>query len=109
MRLYNYLKRKNSAFIFIFILFRIFRWHYEVKYGISIPLETQIGRGLYIGHFGNIIVNTNVVIGNHLNISQGVTIGVSNRGIIKDILLLEMMFMFDQGQKYLVQSKSVII
>ncbi len=80
MRLCNYLNKKNPAFIIFFFILRIFLWHYETKFGISIPLDTQIGRGLYIGHFGNIIVSPKTVIGNNFNISQGVTIGVSNRG-----------------------------
>ncbi|MBU2525753.1 MAG: serine acetyltransferase [Bacteroidetes bacterium] len=51
----------------------------EIITGISIPYTAQIGEGLYIGHFGNIIINANSKIGNNCNISQGVTIGVSGR------------------------------
>lgn len=54
--------------------------HYKYKYGISIPFFTQIGKGFYIGHFGCIVVNQGTVIGNNVNISQGVTIGATNRG-----------------------------
>ena len=59
------------------------RWaygHYTYKYGISIPLETRIGPGLYIGHFGGIHVNEHVVIGANCNLNQGVTIGKHSRG-----------------------------
>ena len=52
----------------------------EILTGISLPYSAQIGREFYIGHFGNIIINSKVVIGNNCNISQGVTIGVSGRG-----------------------------
>jgi serine O-acetyltransferase len=52
------------------------------KYGIDIPYRTQIGSGFYIGHFGGIVVHPNVVIGNNCNISQGVTIGQTNRGAL---------------------------
>ncbi|GEQ86799.1 serine acetyltransferase [Patiriisocius marinistellae] len=52
----------------------------EIITGISIPYTTKIGRELYIGHFGNIIINANAIIGDNCNISQGVTIGVSGRG-----------------------------
>jgi serine O-acetyltransferase len=52
----------------------------KYKYGISIPPETKIGSGFYIGHFGGIVVNKYSVIGNNCNISQGVTLGQSNRG-----------------------------
>ncbi len=59
---------------------RIILRHYEYKYGISIPYDTTIGSGFYIGHFGGIVVNRHVNIGKNCNISQGVTIGISNRG-----------------------------
>jgi len=54
--------------------------HYEFRYGISIPYQTRIGSGFYIGHFGGIVVNEMAVIGKNCNISQGVTIGQVNRG-----------------------------
>ena len=52
----------------------------EIVTGISIPYAVTIGKQFYIGHFGGIIINANVVIGDNCNISQGVTIGVSGRG-----------------------------
>ena len=52
----------------------------EVTTGISIPFSAEIGRGLYIGHFGGIILNGAVVMGENCNLSQGVTIGVGGRG-----------------------------
>ncbi|NER12167.1 serine acetyltransferase [Leptobacterium flavescens] len=52
----------------------------EIICGISIPYSARIGEGFYIGHFGNIIINSDVEIGRNCNISQGVTIGVSGRG-----------------------------
>jgi serine O-acetyltransferase len=52
----------------------------EYRYGISIPLDTRIGDGLYIGHFGAIVVSPRAVIGRNCNLSQGVTLGVVNRG-----------------------------
>lgn len=53
---------------------------YRFKLGISIPCTTRIGPGLFIGHFGGIVVNADAVIGSNCNLSQGVTIGQSNRG-----------------------------
>jgi serine O-acetyltransferase len=50
------------------------------KLGISIPPETKIGSGFYIGHFGGIVVNGQSVIGKNCNISHGVTLGQANRG-----------------------------
>lgn len=52
----------------------------EMLTGISIPYSVKIGHSFYIGHFGGIIINANVIIGNNCNISQGVTIGVSGLG-----------------------------
>lgn len=52
----------------------------EILTGISLPYSAKIGEQFYIGHFGNIILNADAVIGNNCNISQGVTIGVSGRG-----------------------------
>lgn len=47
---------------------------------IQIPWGTKIGKGFYIGHFGRIIINEAVIIGNNVNIATGVTIGQESRG-----------------------------
>ncbi len=52
----------------------------EITTGISIPASAKIGHSFYTGHFGTIIINANVQIGDNCNVSQGVTIGVSGRG-----------------------------
>ena len=52
---------------------------YTYKYGIEISPKTEIDTGFYIGHFGG-IVNSSAKIGKNCNISQGVTIGMANRG-----------------------------
>jgi serine O-acetyltransferase len=52
----------------------------EVITGVSIPAECAVGPGLYIGHFGTIIINGDVEIGVNCNLSQGVTLGMSGRG-----------------------------
>ena len=54
--------------------------HYSIRFGIDISRDARIGSGLYIGHFGGIVVNEGVVIGDNCNISQGVTLGQQNRG-----------------------------
>jgi serine O-acetyltransferase len=56
------------------------RHRLEVKYGISIPHRTRIGPGLFISHFGGIVVNELVSMGRNCNLSHGVTIGQKNRG-----------------------------
>ena len=71
----------NPFYLLIYFLYR----RYYFKYGIQIPLETKISPGFYIGHFGNIVINGGVVIGSNCNISNGVTIGQTNRGEFKGI------------------------
>lgn len=75
---YTFLLRlcgKFSKYYPIGLVARIYFVHLQSKYGIQIP-TTKIGGGFYIGHFGNIVVNSKVQLGRNCNISQGVTIGV---------------------------------
>lgn len=51
----------------------------EITTGIYLPPGAQIGKGLYIGHFGGIFINSSVVMGENCNISQGVTVGEGGR------------------------------
>lgn len=59
---------------------RILYNHYKYKLGIDIPPGTRIGPGLYIGHFGGIVVSPHSVIGANCNLSPGVIIGRKNSG-----------------------------
>lgn len=54
--------------------------HYHYKYGIELSRGTKVGEGLYIGHFGGIIISPGAVIGRNCNISQGITIGIAGKG-----------------------------
>src|SRR5262245_12827903 len=47
----------------------------EIATGIRLPARATIGPGLYIGHFGGIIVHADTVMGEDCSISPGVTIG----------------------------------
>lgn len=62
------------------IWYRIRLQRLSERTGIQIPTKVKIGRGFYIGHFGTIIINPDVVIGENVNIASGVTIGKTNRG-----------------------------
>lgn len=75
-------RSKLPGFIKKFLLFFgvIFQKWIEILTGISLPYSATIGKAFYIGHFGQIIVNANAVIGENCNISQGVTIGVNGQG-----------------------------
>jgi len=52
----------------------------EVVTGISIPPACEIGEGLYIGHFGPIIVDEKVRMGHNCNVGQSVTLARSGTG-----------------------------
>jgi serine O-acetyltransferase len=82
MRLAGYLSRYR-VLVLPYAIARFQRHRLEVKYGISIPHTTQIGPGLFIGHFGGVVVNALAVIGRNCNLSHGVTIGQKNRGKFK--------------------------
>jgi len=82
MRLCQYLAKtswKALARPFYLLSMSILR-HYQYKFGISIYPSVAIGSGLYIGHFGGIVVNDGCIIGKNCNISHDVTIGASYRG-----------------------------
>jgi serine O-acetyltransferase len=49
----------------------------EIVTGISIPPECEIGDGLYIGHYGSIIVEPEARIGHNCSLAQNVTIGTA--------------------------------
>lgn len=61
-------------------VYRLILRHYQIKYGFQIYPETQIGEGLYLGHWGHLVINPKAKIGRNCNIAQGVTIAQSNRG-----------------------------
>ena len=76
-RLTQYYRRKNRIFFYFFFL-----WlrRLKVKYGFDISYRTKLGKGIYIGHFGGIVIHGDTEIGDYCNLSQGITIGISNYG-----------------------------
>lgn len=62
------------------LFWRLVLRKHQIKYGFQIYPETQIGAGLYLGHWGALVINPQVKIGKNCNIAQGVTIGQQNRG-----------------------------
>ncbi|MGU8471671.1 serine acetyltransferase [Clostridium perfringens] len=80
--------RTNSAFRFM-VAFRLKKsngieyligcilWKMNRNRKISIPIETQIGYGLYIAHEGPVVINPTTVIGDNCNLSQNTTIGAN--------------------------------
>lgn len=84
----NYFRTKGKLSIIQYLLARYFLRRYSYKFGIDIPCGTSIDKGFYIGHFSAIVISSMVVIGRNVNISQGVTIGVSSRGSNKGAAII---------------------
>jgi serine O-acetyltransferase len=79
MRACRYLRSSPARYpLFVFARLMLDRCKY--RFGIDIPFTTRIGEGLYIGHFGGIVVNELSVIGKNCNLSHEVTLGQANRG-----------------------------
>jgi serine O-acetyltransferase len=57
----------------------------EIITGISLPYSCEIGPGILIGHFSNIMVAGNVKIGTNCTLHQGVTIGLAGRENYKGV------------------------
>jgi len=76
-RLTQHYRRKNRLLFYFFFL-----WLRRLKfnYGLDISYRTKIGKGFYIGHFGGVVIHGDVEIGDNCNLSQGVTIGILQRG-----------------------------
>jgi len=79
MRTCSFFKASSVFKYTLYPIARVILRHYSYKLGISIPYSTKIGDGLFIGHFGGVVVNGGVIIGDNCNISQGVTIGSAGR------------------------------
>lgn len=54
------------------LLCKVLLKRYRLKYGLEIPAEANIGKGLYLGHAFNITVNNHAVIGDWCNLHKGV-------------------------------------
>jgi len=52
----------------------------EIVTGISIPAQCEIGDGLYIGHYGSIILAPEVRVGHNCSLAQNVTLGIAGGG-----------------------------
>lgn len=70
-----------ALFPFALLLMR----HHGFRLGINIPYQTEIGPGFYISHFTGVFVNSRCTIGKNCNLSQGVTLGLANRGPRKGV------------------------
>lgn len=75
---YMILWRKANKHITLYRKYRLLR--YGRKYGLEISVNSNIGKGLYLGHPYNITVAGGVRIGDNVNLHKGCTIGRENRG-----------------------------
>lgn len=84
----EYLKNPGFKYTFWFrianrsnnILLKILLRRYQVKFGIQIPVSSQIGSGLTVNHYNCIVINPKSKIGKNLDIRQGCTIGNNAKG-----------------------------
>lgn len=62
--------------------FIVYFWYkrYSIKYSFQIPISADLGCGIYLPHFGTIVVNSGSKIGQNCNLLQGVTIGNTKGG-----------------------------
>ena len=72
----QYFRRTQSEVSFI----RALLLHYSYKYGFQILPNTKIGKGLYIGHRGPVVINGLAEIGDNCTLTHIVNIGQTNRG-----------------------------
>ncbi len=75
---------RNSKTGLLKFIFKIFLRVTSYITHIQIPAETSIGEGLYIGHFGSIIINPEAEIGKNFCISAGTLVGNAegkNKGV----------------------------
>lgn len=80
MRLAGALRERGRAWRPLHYACRLALARCGVRYGISIPYNTRVGAGLYIGHHGGIVVHHGAVLGRNCNLNHGVTIGMKYGG-----------------------------
>jgi len=72
-----FLRLKKSRNIFVRLISKLTVRFLTYRYGFQIPSATDIGPGLFIGHFGIIVISINAKIGTNCNIAHNVTIGAA--------------------------------
>lgn len=77
LRKAKFYKNKNKI---LYLIYRYRLLRASIKFGYQIGVEADIGKGLYLGHRGAVVVNSKAILGENISIAQGVTIGQENRG-----------------------------
>lgn len=75
-----WLRKRNRVFWMAWLITRIFYPLVRMYSGLELSASADLGRGLWIGHFGPTVINPAVKSGEHLTILQGVTIGAGKNG-----------------------------
>lgn len=75
-RICKVFNRKNLIGMVSYLFYK----RYSIKYGFQIPLTVNLGYGIALPHFGNIVINSNSKIGSNCNILHGVTLGNNRHG-----------------------------
>ena len=77
----HWLNSKNIVLkIFLKPVYILLYRHYKSAWGIDIDCNATIGPGLFVYHYGGIIVGSTAVLGRNCSLSHGVTIGMSGEG-----------------------------
>lgn len=79
MRACGYLRAQSFSRYGLYHLCLFWHRRLQVKYGAYIDFSCSIGPGLYVPHICAIVVNVRCVIGQDCSMSQGVTLGNTNR------------------------------
>lgn len=80
MRICFYLEKHRALFP-LFILFKIYYRHLEIKFGVQIGHHLNPGGGFFIGHYSGIVVHEYANIGENFILHQGTTIGTTDKGV----------------------------
>lgn len=77
-------KKKNSSLIIFKFFFNISRYllrRYSIRLGFSIPINT-LNPGVYIPHYGSLVINSNSKIGYNTCLHNNVVIGSNNGSLL---------------------------
>lgn len=74
-RKFSYYKKRNNYFFASY--YKLILVMLSHRFGFQFNYNAEIGNGLYIGHFGRVIIGA-VKIGKNFNVATGCTIGAVN-------------------------------
>jgi serine O-acetyltransferase len=78
----QYYKGRNKL---KFMMHKFFLLQCKYKYGYEIPVPARFGKGIFINHMGNVIINPLAVIGDNFTTNGSLVIGQTNRGSKKGV------------------------